>query len=188
MSNNLYDINEDFEGAYKSRLKEFLYLQNANVMDHEVLLMHLGGVIIECYLKHLIIKRFEIKKTASGKKGWYWLNDDNIEKAILHDGQNLNKQTVTDFASVKRPDHSLSDCIRAIPEFNAVLLPETELIEKLENVCNPLNTKSGSFIDLRYRNSKCFENDSAKFHTWLSDFKELLKWIENNKQIIEVVN
>ena len=48
---------EDYYSAYKDRLVDYLNIfKNLEQDSQKVLLMHLGGIIIECYIKYIISK------------------------------------------------------------------------------------------------------------------------------------
>jgi len=90
---------EDFEEAYNSRWND-LHILNGN---RKIISMHIGGIIIECLLKSLIVKKYRIKK-CKGLEYWY---NESIANTL--DGiPNLNNRQLKDSKTVVNPKHSVN--------------------------------------------------------------------------------
>lgn len=74
-------FNESFGLALEARRRDFKVLYDCNKMsnDHECLLMHFGGIVVECFLKDLIVNRYGI----AYKRDKYWYSSKAHSKLIV---------------------------------------------------------------------------------------------------------
>ncbi|MDY4575323.1 MAG: hypothetical protein SPD90_09725, partial [Intestinibacter sp.] len=66
LQQELKAIEEDFGEAYHSRKKD---LQSIDGIDRKILKMHWGGVIVECFVKYLIVQKYSMNKRRKSKIG-----------------------------------------------------------------------------------------------------------------------
>lgn len=178
MNIKIQDLEEDFLKAYKSRMNDFLYLQEKKD-DHKILIMHLGGIIIECYLKHLIVKKHDIKKH-------YFYENQDVKKIIWCSEQTaliLNNNNNDNKILVENPKHNLMKAIKQLPELDKTMSAKKDIRLKLINIQDPLNKRKPTYIDLRYMENDIFD-EKEKFEKWMDDFKYILNWIKINSKDI----
>lgn len=176
----LIDI-EDFEKAYKERFKDYIRLKK-DYQDHPVMLMHLGGVIIECYLKSLIISKYKIKQRI--KNDWY--SEDSV-KFIKESRTNITKEQFRELKHDKgNPGHDIEKAYKQLDELDSLIASNIDLVKKISNIKNPIGKNFTNFIDLRYETKESFEDINKKFEKWEKDFKEVLNWLKEHSSEVEV--
>ncbi|MCR1875131.1 hypothetical protein NSA45_04605 [Paraclostridium bifermentans] len=176
----LIDI-EDFEKAYKERFKDYQKLKR-DYKDHPIMLMHLGGVIIECYLKSLIVKKYRIKQRI--KRDWY--SEDSV-RFINESRVNIDK---TKFRELKydkgNPGHDIEEAYKQLEELDSLIASNLELSKKFKRIKNPIGKEFTDFIDLRYEIKDSFEDIDNEFEEWEKDFKDVLNWLKEHSSEVEV--
>lgn len=181
----LIDI-EDFEKAYKERFKDYIKLKN-DYKEHPIMLMHIGGIIIECFLKDLIVKKYNIKK----KKGNDWYTNDAVN-SIEQSRVNMDKKVLRslrygqDEKDKGNPSHDIEIAYSQLKELNDLIATNEDLAKKIKHIKDPLNNDTYSFIDLRYENINNFEDIEKKFEKWENDFKDVLNWLKQHSSEVEV--
>lgn len=183
MSDKFKDLEEDFFKAYRSRMKDFMELKKVSD-KHETLIMHLGGVIIECYLKHLIVLKYGIKKYRYVKNTSYWFNEESV--SLISSKRNSTKDFIRQNSEAKNPGHDLLYAIKSLSELDDLLVDNKEIMEKIKNIQDPLAKNKSTYIDLRYRENQYFKGTDI-FDDWMKDFNEVIKWLLNKSQNIEVI-
>lgn len=169
---------ENYEDAYKERINEYMQISK---LDNEmkILLMHLGGIVIEIYLKSILVKVNGIKK-SHGKKKWY---NSATHEDIMSRGNIKTK----DFpeATCENPEHDIEKAIKDINELNGLLTDNVNMEKNLKLINNPLGEKNG-YIDLRYKSYNDIDGIDDLFERWEKSFRELYRWIVKNSKNIEV--
>lgn len=181
MGNYTFVDIEDFQNAYKERLKTYRELEK-QYEGHEIILMHLGGIIIECFLKDLIVRKHKITKRI-GVKIW---NTDQQVLQINANHQLSKKNIVKENLGINNPEHNLIEAYKKLDEIKDLIASNEDLGRRFEYINNPLKKQGSSFIDLRYSTKSDFNNIEEEFELWKNDFKEILVWLANNSRIIEV--
>lgn len=107
-------FNESFGLALEARRRDFKVLYDCNKMsnDHECLLMHLGGIVVECFLKDLIVNRYGI----AYKRDKYWYSSKAHSK--LSTKSNIKKKEYRDGATVDNPGHDLLLALQLLEKLN----------------------------------------------------------------------
>lgn len=166
-----FDKIENFSGAYKSRLKDFRILTQDN--KRKIISMHLGGIIIECFLKMLIVQKYDI----IGRRNFDWFSFEAVKELSLQD--NVLKEEYKAKATLNNPSHYFNKALELLGLSDN--LPDN-IVKKINLVYNPL-TNTNNFIDLRYIDEKDMELE--QFKEWLNSFKEVHNWLNEQKQRIE---
>lgn len=169
---------EKFYLAYKARFKEYGQINNLADIP-KVLLMHWGGVVIEIYVKYLLVQNTGAAKELN--KLWYTM--DNFYSII--GGGNISKNKYCSYSCAKNPGHIIQNGVKSIDVLNDLLTDNISIIKDIKNITYPLGreTKNG-FIDLRYTAPESIEDLDNLFTIWNNSFKHLLKWlIDNTKNI-----
>lgn len=171
---------EDFYLAYKARFKEYGQIKGLNSIP-KILLMHWGGVVIETYVKTLLVRNKGAKKERS--MFWYTLEKFNY---IMSQG-NLNKADYKVHKCAKNPQHEIEYGITQIDVLNNLLTDADKIKEAINTITYPLGKQTKkSFIDLRYVSPDQISNLDELFAKWNESFKRLLKWLIDNTENIEV--
>ncbi|AYE33844.1 hypothetical protein [Clostridium septicum] len=161
------DIEEDFQITFKERLRDYMRIFNLGD-DHRIIAMHMGGVFLECLLKHKIISMYELKKCKYVKKNEVWFSDEAVREIVTED-----KPTEQYIKSrgIINPGHNLINAIKLLRD-----LDESLNSYDMELVNNPLINDSKeykSFIDLEYCTIKDFRNLENTFDSWIKSFNNL---------------
>lgn len=171
---------ENFDLAYKARLNEFMKIKNIDDAP-KILMMHLGGIIIEIYVKSIIVKSKNIAKER--KKLWYTMDKYDF---IMSKG-NMKNPEYPSYSELSNPGHKIKNGIRAIDELSELLTNNSGIEECIENITYPLGQLCGKeFIDLRYISPCSVQNLDDLFETWNNSFEKLLKWSIKNSKEVEV--
>jgi hypothetical protein len=180
MDNKGFEDIEDFYSAYNARFKEYRQIGSLNPIP-KILIMHWGGIVIETYVKYLLVRNKGAKKERS--KLWYTLEKFNY---IMSQG-NLSKGNYPLYKCAENPQHSIEQGITQINFLNDLLTDDKKINDAINNVTYPLGrvTKNG-FIDLRYVSPNQIINLDELFVKWNESFKCLLKWLVDNTKNIEV--
>lgn len=165
---------ENYVNAYLCRLSDLGTLKSAN---RKAMTMHLGGVVLECFLKDIIIKDKKIIKTDP-KEGKFWYNSEVLEELQLTiDSSDDQIKDKTFRCGFQNPGH---DLIEAFLSIDALRENRTEEIDKKLKVINyPIDGKS--FINLRYYSEENVSDET--FKEWYRNFIECKYWIENMIQM-----
>lgn len=177
------EIEEDFYKAYRSRMQDFMKLKNASDKS-DVLIMHLGGIVVECYLKYLIVRKYGIKKYRYVKNTSYWFSDESV--SLINKESNSTKDFIKNNSEARNPGHNLFDAIKSLNELNDIMTDDIDIMKKLQNIQNPLVKEETTYIDLRYRENEYFKNTN-KFDDWMEDFNGVMKWLLDKSKIVEVL-
>ena len=170
---------EDFYEAYKERLQEYLKIKEIKEQP-KMLMMHLGGIVIETCLKD-IVKR---EKSAEKVKGSLWYTIQGFE-AVKNKG-NLKKGEFKPYSCCENPGHKIEKIIGEIRALNDILTDNPKIIEDIKIIQNPLEEESEDFIGLRYKASCNIDDFDSIFTKWDESFERLLKWIIKSAHNIEV--
>lgn len=144
---------EDFQAAFLQRSKDVAILdENARYTAA----MHLGGVVIECLLKHILCSC--MPRNSHGKKEW------------KTDGNNPGH-------TIENPGHSYHRAIGHARQYNQRLQrriqQSAQVMQWLEDVETPLL----HFIDLRYHGA---EPDIRNYQQWYKSYNSLKRWLQQN--------
>ncbi len=181
MGNHIFIDIEDFQNAYEERLKTYMSLKKESE-NNEIMIMHLGGIIVECYLKGLIVKKYNITK----RKGInIWISQQQVNH-ILQFNQITNKQIIEQNLGIKNPGHNIIEAYKSLDEIKDLIASNEDLSKKFSYIYNPLRKEKSSFIDLRYSTKSDFNNINEEFVEWTEDFKEIIRWLNKNGKLVEV--
>lgn len=187
MGNHKFIDIEDFQSAYEERLKTFFYLMkqdkdNDNDNDNKIMIMHLGGIIIECYLKALIVEKNKITKRIGHD---IWSNEQQVSE-IDSNHQIKRSKIIDSNLGIKNPGHDIINAYKQLDEIKDLISSNEDLTKKFEYIQNPLKKENTNFIDLRYSIKSDFNDISQEFNEWKNSFKEIYNWLNRNRNIIEV--
>ncbi|MCK4257963.1 MAG: hypothetical protein KAX49_03245 [Halanaerobiales bacterium] len=167
---------ENFEEAYRSRWEDFKVLKKGN---RKILCMHLGGVLIECLLKSLIVKKYKIKKEK--KKQSLWFNDTAFNELVSID--NPTTPIYRGKKTAENPGHKLHKALDQLQELSNNM---SYIEQKLKEIANPYPRDCDcSFIDLRYLDEE--EVTDTEFDAWFEDFSDCIRWLNKHKSNIREV-
>lgn len=175
LDKELINIEENYEQAYHDRLKDLIRL-NTKEDPRKTFSMHLGGVIIECLLKKLIVQKYNITKVRA-YNNYQWFTQ-SVYEAFKSQGDIEKKEFQK--KCIQNPEHRLIDALKLLDEIYANI-PD-DINEKLEKLCNPLQTHDCDYIDLRYKPENGVSEQD--FTAWCEDFKDVLRWIEDNAYLV----
>lgn len=157
---------ESYFNSYKARYLEVVSL-NSHMKNRKILIMHLGGVVIECLLKHKAIKDKNIVKRYTKN---YWYTQNNVD-LLLTLGNVKNKDRFS--YGIKNPGHDLKEIAKLHSILNSKLSTEEQFIKDLDIIYNPLSRENETFIDLRYINDDDINNLDERFNHWNEAFKRV---------------
>ena len=173
---------EDYYSAYKDRLADYLNIfKNLKQDSQKVLLMHLGGIIIECYIKYIIVRVHDIKKS---RRNTLWYSEKVFNN--ISNQKNLEKKYINEQATKNNPGHNIRKGIEEIDNSLKDVIEQDKNINKaIEIIQNPLlslyKNKNGydeiEYIDLRYISSNEITNIDILFDEWKKYFSDLNKWL-----------
>ena len=160
LQQELKAIEEDFGEAYHSRKKD---LQSIDGIDRKILKMHWGGVIVECFVKYLIVQKYSMNKRRKSKIG-QWFSDytENILREKEQQGHQLTGNDYKEYACDLESGHNFIMWIRKRLKFTIA----GEIDDALNIVYNPLEYEGKRcFIDLRYE-SEHLQGIEDKYIKW----------------------
>ena len=173
---------EDYYSAYKDILADYLNIfKNLKQDSQKVLLMHLGGIIIECYIKYIIVRVHDIKKS---RRNTLWYSEKVFNN--ISNQKNLEKKYINEQATKNNPGHNIRRGIEEIDTSLKDVIEQDKNINKaIEIIQNPLlslyKNKNGydeiEYIDLRYISSDEITNIDILFDEWKGYFSDLNKWL-----------
>ncbi|MEJ8554835.1 hypothetical protein [Tepidibacter sp. Z1-5] len=171
---------EDFEEAYECRKEDFNTIKNKG---RKIFCIHLGGIVMECLIKKLVIYKYDITKRKKDKKS-HWYSECRInlledkEKELKQIGKQLEKKMYAD-AALKSVGNS-HDFPTLIARF--LKLDISSINDDLQMIFNPLDRDKECFIDLRY----CSEDEISDdmYSEWKTSYKKCKIWIENQMENI----
>lgn len=170
---------ERYNEAFRSRVNEFTYI-NRERSDFKILIMHLGGVMLECYLKDIIVEKKRIKYSILNNV--YWTDDESIEIALAY--ENVTKSQMKKVAVCQNPCHNIEKAINEIEELQELMVDNEQIKKYVEIIDKPLD--DNTYIDLRYKSESEYSDLNDKFQSWSNAFREVFRWIRENKENIEV--
>ncbi|MGY2960730.1 hypothetical protein ACVWZP_001679 [Pseudomonas sp. TE36184] len=146
---------ENYEMAFESRRADVETLM-AGETPRTTAAAHLGGVAIECRLKHLVVRYHGI--TAWGDRG--------TRPKDARKGQ-----------PIERPGHGLLASLRLMGELNKKALLDPAFLIHLSRIMNPGGATAHDFIDLRYVGEDLMGNTLSD---WRQSLKYVLGWLDKN--------
>jgi hypothetical protein len=146
---------EDYYTAFLQRAKDVTILDKN---QRRIAAIHLGGVAIECLLKHLIFTSLP----DDARKEWKTNTNDP-------------GHTITN------PGHDYMDALNRLNRL------QSRIIQKYPFVLawlNAVERPEGHFIDMRYSGN---EPSNEKYKRWVRSYRSLVDWLEKEapKQIKE---
>lgn len=184
--NDILDI-EDFFEIYENRKEDYNCIKNIN---RKIIVMHLGGIIIECLVKGMICRKYKICKIKKDTNNiWYSEGMYDILINMENNRNQINRDIYARYALVvfnglgpkkaeTKNGHDFPSLIR-----EHLNLRTDEVEEFLERVYNPLSKDKKCFIDLRY---EIEDVEESIYDKWLEAFKELHRWLGNQVENIEI--
>lgn len=179
--NNFIDI-ENYNLAYIARRCDYVQIKKKlEYKEREILLMHLGGIIIECFVKDKIVKNNNIKKTRFNK---YWYSESTFN--YISSINNPKKEYLKEKATLINPNHDIRKGIKSINIISKYLIDANKNIDRCIDVIQTPFKEFDSdgngyekieFIDLRYLSSDELPNIKDVFDNWEKSFRYLHKWL-----------
>lgn len=169
---------EDFYSAHRERLREYLKIKKIGD-DPKILMMHLGGIIVETYVKYIIKNNNDAKKV----RGDYWYTERGFNSIM--NNRNMPTKEYKNFSCYKNKRHSIEEAIKDVNDLNN-RLTSIDIINDIKLVQNPLNQDRECFIDLRYKSSNNIDNLDEIYTRWEKSFKSLLRWLRENLEDVDV--
>ncbi|KYH30635.1 hypothetical protein CLTEP_25320 [Clostridium tepidiprofundi DSM 19306] len=180
--NNIIDIN--FEDIYESRKDDFETLTDHKI-NRKVLLMHIGGIVIECFVKYLIMYKYDITKRKLDKNN-YWYDEDRFNKLINIEstsGKQVDKKDYSKYALILyRNSHEGHDFCYLIKEH--LKFDRNNIQDALDTVYNPLGKDKECFIDLRYYDEYSDEITEYIYNNWNISYNKVIKWLYKQSDTI----
>jgi hypothetical protein len=136
---------EDYHAAFVQRHQDQIVLDKNN---RRIASMHLGGIVIECLLKRMIMA--SLPRNASQE----WKTDSN------NPGH-----------TIKNPGHDLQSALKCHNRLYSRVKKFPQVIQWI-NIVEQL--PQGHFIDLRYDGSEANQKD---YDDWLLAYKSLIGWL-----------
>lgn len=176
MNSHFFEIEEDFEAAYNSRLNDFLLLKRLrqnNQSENDILMMHLAGIIAECFLKNVILT--EGNYTKQHKCSWY--KEDDVQELIVNCSNNITKEDIKSIEnkSMKNPGHKILEAVVIWESLNPEKGIPDNIRDILKKIEDPLAKGKPTYIDLRYRSV----HNEEPFEDWIKNFMDLIAWFAN---------
>jgi len=166
---------ENYEKAYLDRKKDFALMKKNG---RKVMSMYLGGILIECLLKTIIIKKNKVQKTITvfekSRRVAYWYNDENYKKL-----QSIKKPQKSDYKRLNNgfnPEHNLILALKQINEFYENITEEG--IKRLEMLNRPINNQN--FTSLRYTYDD--EIPDEVYKQWEENFMYFINFLHKMKK------
>jgi len=175
---------EDLQEIYESRKEDFKILHE-NSINRRVIMMHLGGIVVECFVKSIIQYKLNATKRKKDKNGlWY---DEIGYNNILCIERDLRRQ-------VKKEDYNdngLKIFEKPKEGHDFPLLIQSHLgfdrdtiQEDLDMVYNPLDRDKDCFIDLRYLDEDSDEITDELYEKWKNSYNRVCLWLERQQDNI----
>lgn len=171
---------EDLQEVYESRKEDFNILEGFNI-NRRVLMMHLGGIVIECFVKSIILYKFGITKRRKGVNG-LWYNEESYGN-ILHIERTLNQVTKREYVDNglivfggAKEGHDFPTLIQKHLGFDRATIQDD-----LDRVYNPLEKGNDCFIDLRYCDENDVEITDELYMEWKESFNNLCIWMDKQR-------
>ncbi|HZO73854.1 MAG TPA: hypothetical protein VFB60_16750 [Ktedonobacteraceae bacterium] len=136
---------EDYHAAFSQRIADVNVL---NTSERRTAAMHLGGVAIECLLKHIIFT--SLPRGASKE----WKTDGNDPG-----------HTITN------PGHSYQEALNRHNRLRSRIQQFPFVLNWLHDVEQP----EGHFIDMRYSGK---EPGDDKYKRWITSYQCLIAWLQ----------
>lgn len=157
-------IEEDFEEAYYSRKED---LESLNDIDRKIMKMHWGGIVIECFVKYLVVEKYSMNKMR-GIGEWFSNYTENLLREKEQEGQQLKKKDYENYACKLGRGHDFRNWIKEILKFDT-----NQINEDLDIVYEPLDK---SFIDLRYEPEDSQEIED-NYEKWKEAYNRVTRWL-----------
>ncbi|MGL5749270.1 MAG: hypothetical protein ACRCXT_01995 [Paraclostridium sp.] len=176
LEQELIEIEENFEYAYYSREEDLESLRN---LDRKILNMHLGGIVLECFVKYLIVNKYGMNKRRKSRIGeWYSEYTINLlrqkEQLLRQNGEQLKGKNYEEFSCNVGSKHNFIDWIKEILIFDT-----NNINEDLEIVYSPLG--ENCFIDLRYVSESSIEEEELNrlYIQWQNSYNNVMNWLNH---------
>lgn len=150
-------MSEDYEGARKARRSD---LQVLEAGSREMASLHMGGIVVECQLKALLMAYHQIS-------AW---GEPSRRKRDPMTGQ-----------PVANPGHGLHTALRHMALLYKRAKTDPLMMYHLSRVMNPLGATEEDFIDIRYYSDL---NVKGAIATWRRSFDYVCGWLDKNKRAI----
>ncbi|HAX74207.1 MAG TPA: hypothetical protein DCY20_11855 [Firmicutes bacterium] len=176
---------ENFELAYAERLKDLIKL---HAEDRKIIVMHVGGIVIECLLKSILVRQHQITKEYY--RNWYNNEAVNgVETSLVENDFSRRKkseirQHIFSYGVCINPEHKIEEAINKISFLYDLYADDEQIRSYVQVIQDPLNV--GSFIDLRYCVQSEHLNIEEVFLNWNQAFQFLHNWVLTNRSHMEV--
>lgn len=176
LQQELKAIEEDFEEAYYSRKED---LRSINNLNRKIMEMHWGGIVIECFVKFLVIEKYSMNKMRKNNNKIAQLFSDyteNILREKENGGYQLTKNDYNDYGFKLSEGHNFI----ALIENKLKITISGEIDYYLNIVYNPLEYEEQNkcFIDLRYE-SEDLQGIEEKYQQWKTSYKKVMTWLNS---------
>ncbi|MBD2553056.1 hypothetical protein H6G51_07175 [Limnothrix sp. FACHB-708] len=147
---------EDYASAFVERAQDQAVLAKA---DRRIAAMHMGGIVIECRLKALILGYFPENQR-------YWRPHPRSEH---QPSQHCN---------ISNPGHNLEEALNKLEEIGVIPSPSSQIRDALTAIQNPL--PGYPFINLRYYGGSL---EASDYERWKVNYQALTTWL--NRQSLQ---
>lgn len=183
LDNEFVDIIENFEDAYDIRKEDLDYIKGS---DRKILNMHMGGIVLECLTKHLIVSTYNMEFRRKSKLG-HWYSEYTKHKLIdiKNSGKNVEKGDYTKYGCILGQGHNFIDWIGDKDILNYDI---SHIRTHLETVYNPIEEDGiKSFIDLRYfSDENLIYGEIDEIYTrWEDSYNRCIIWLESKLSTLE---
>lgn len=140
---------EDFNAAFADRSMDVTALKQDS---RRIGRMHLGGIVIECLIKYIIVKHYGISQRENIHTWLCTQNMSNLRNGVLNN-----------------PKHRLNNGIQAVDILRNQV--DSKIVEMVETLQRPLGV---DYIDLRY----CARSvTDQELEEWEKSYKAIRKWL-----------
>ena len=147
---------EDYASAFVERAQDQAVLAK---VDRRIAAMHMGGIVIECRLKALILGHFPENQR-------YW-----------RPGRK-SKHKPSQHCNISNPGHNLEEALNKLEELGVIPSPSRQIRDALTAIQNPL--PGYPFIDLRYYSGSL---EASDYERWKGNYQTLKTWF--NRQLLQ---
>lgn len=154
-----------------------------NAINRKVLMMHLGGIVVECFVKSIIQYKLSAIKRKKDKNG-LWYDETGYNKILeIELSRQVKKEDYNDnglkiFGKPKE-GHDFPILIQ-----NHLRFDRSTIQEDLDMVYNPLDRDTDCFIDLRYLDENSYEITDELYEKWENSFNTVCIWLERQQDNI----
>lgn len=150
---------EDYSGAYCARAADVNVLLAVH-QRRTVAAAHLGGIVIECRLKAMLLTYHAI---------------DCWEQNGARKGDPYFGSPIT------RPGHSLVSILRMARALYLKAKADFLFLSHLNRLMHPRGAEESDFIDLRYTSR---ELSTPEYEDWNESYKYVVSWLQKNQGAI----